>query len=77
MMAVRSEEIMKLRRRLARLLWRLRAIRNHHPQQADLSERLQQALTEAGSIRGFLIITMAQQAERTAAPHRPGSGRRA
>jgi len=56
MMTVRSE-IMKLRQRLARLLWRLHAIRNRHQQQADLSERLEEVLTEAGSIRGFLNIT--------------------
>jgi len=53
MKPVRTSESMRVRRELAQLLRRLRAIRRQYLSQGDLLERVNMALTEAEDIRRF------------------------
>jgi len=59
MKAVRSSESVRIRRELAQLLRRLRAIRREKLSDDELADRVKFALTEAGSIRQFVAITNA------------------
>src|SRR5207245_7884451 len=56
MKAVRSSERMRIRRELAQLLRRLRAIRRDKVSPAELAERVNIALAEARSIRRLVTI---------------------
>ena len=56
MKATRTAEAIRMRRELAQLLRRLRAIRRDKLAATDLAERLGVALAEAGSIRRFVAI---------------------
>ena len=56
MKATRTAEAIRMRRELAQLLRRLRAIRRDKLAVTELAERVSIALAEAGSIRRFVAI---------------------
>jgi hypothetical protein len=56
MKATRTAEAIRMRRELAQLLRRLRAIRRDKLAATELAERVSIALAEAGSIRRFVTI---------------------
>jgi hypothetical protein len=56
MKATRTAEAIRMRRELAQLLRRLRAIRRDKLAATELAERVGVALAEAGSIRRFVAI---------------------
>ena len=54
----RSEETLILRRELARLLWSVRAMRQHDVPQREMVHRVSVLLTEAGHISRYVKITI-------------------
>jgi hypothetical protein len=59
MKGMRSSESVRIRRELAQLLRRLRAIRKDRLTHDELVERINAALAEAGSLRQFVTVTHA------------------
>lgn len=58
MRSAQSVEDSKLRQRLAQLLWRLRFLRRCQLPSGELARRVNIILTEAGSIRRYVKVTL-------------------
>ena len=63
MRSAQSGENSKLRRQLSQLLWRLHSLRRCQLPYDELARRLNIVLTEAGSIRQYLKVTLTKPSE--------------